>query len=436
MTRVMLLACCWLWFAEASCADPGKPVAVRWWGQGMVSIETYWGLTVVIDPLPAETGYDVPDIQGDLVLVTHEHFDHNNVDAVKGSPIVVRGLSRTGEVQQVHHILDRPPNSEDVIWRVNTKTDAAKTTPEAIGVKSMAAWHDDSQGAQRGAVAVFSVIVDGVKIVHAGDFGQTKLSPAQVRALGKVDVLCLPVGGVYTIDGAQAVKIIEQIKPRYVVPLHYKTDRLKIGLNPIEPLLVAADGRYAIQRPQGNTLAVSAADGRSTTGTRIVLLKYEPWAPAQELADLMKQMESACSASQRTFAPLSAQQLNWRPPNGSHTPRWNAEHMLGRQLGFFSQIYAAIDPALKHIDLNPRQMPADYQPAHPDWNGAEQARQMQRASDYVRRFAYLLDGVDLDRPAPGSRWTLRGLLRQMQRHFGEHTANVHKKFELAGWPAE
>jgi hypothetical protein len=111
--------------------------------------------------------------------------------------------------------------------------------------------------------------------------------------------------------------------------------------------------------------------------------------------------------------------------------------MIGRQLGFFSQIYAAIDPGnFTHIDLNPAQMPSDYKPAHPDWDGAEEARQMQRANAYVRRFAYLLDGVPLDEPAPGSRWTLRRLLEQMDRHFAEHTANVREKFELEGWPEE
>jgi hypothetical protein len=147
-------------------------------------------------------------------------------------------------------------------------------------------------------------------------------------------------------------------------------------------------------------------------------------------------MERACRDSQEVFAPLSVAQMNFQPANGTHTPRWNAEHMMGRQFLFFSQIYAAIDPTFSAIDLNPAQMPTDYKPAHPDWTGAEEARQMERVSQYVRRFAYLLDGIELDESAPGSRWTLRRLLRQMEAHFDEHTANVQKKFELADWPGQ
>ena len=109
--------------------------------------------------------------------------------------------------------------------------------------------------------------------------------------------------------------------------------------------------------------------------------------------------------------------------------------MMGRQLMFFSQIYHEVDPAIPVIDLNPKQMPPDYSAAHPDWDGQEETRQMNRVSEFTRRFAYLLRDVNLDVRAPGSRWTLRGLLRQMERHYDEHTANTVKKFDLPDWPA-
>lgn len=161
------------------------------------------------------------------------------------------------------------------------------------------------------------------------------------------------------------------------------------------------------------------------------------WNPTGELAELLKKMEKSCAESQKVFAKLSANQLNWRPPNGTHTPRWNTEHMMGRQLLFFSQIYAALDPTThKVIDLNPEQMPPDYKAAHPDWDGEQEAALTAAVSKYVRDFAYLLEDLDLDARAPGSRWKLRALLVQMDRHYGEHTANVVKKFELEGWPAE
>ena len=59
-----------------------------------------------------------------------------------------------------------------------------------------------------------------------------------------------------------------------------------------------------------------------------------------------------------------------------------------------------------------------------------------RVLSFTRRFAYLLKDLDLDKKAPGSFWTPRKLLLQMERHYGEHTANVQKKFKLPDWPAK
>jgi hypothetical protein len=194
--------------------------------------------------------------------------------------------------------------------------------------------------------------------------------------------------------------------------------------------------QYQAVRPVGNTFAVRQAD-RDTAGERqIVLLRDKPWVMPEELVALFSRKEAACRASQAVFAKLSAEQMNFRPSNGTHTPRWNAEHMMGRELGFFSQIYHEVDPAVRHIDINPEQMPPDYKAAHPDWSGAEEARQMERVTAFTRRFAYLLHGLDLDERAAGSSWAPRRLLAQMERHYGEHTANVKRKFELPDWPRE
>jgi len=109
---------------------------------------------------------------------------------------------------------------------------------------------------------------------------------------------------------------------------------------------------------------------------------------------------------------------------------------MGHEIGFFSEIYAQIDPTVAKLDLNPKQMPPDYVAAHPDWSGVSEARQMERVTAFTRRFAYLLEGLELDEQAPGSSWTPRRLLKQMQRHYNEHTANVKKKFELPDWPGK
>src|SRR5688572_24298605 len=108
--------------ANAADAEPGKPVAVRWWGQAMVSIETYWNVQIVIDPYPPNIGYDDPKLTADLVLITHEHPDHNHAQLVGGNPVVVHGLEDEKRVRAVDHVLDRLPNSAKPTWQSNAST--------------------------------------------------------------------------------------------------------------------------------------------------------------------------------------------------------------------------------------------------------------------------------------------------------------------------
>lgn len=426
-----------LWVgSQAVNADDGKPVAVRWWGHAMVSIETYWNLRVVIDPYSTGIGYDDPHVSADLVLITHEHPDHSNADLVGGEPVIVRGLDDAGNVQRIHHVLDRLPNADEPWWK-DARLRIARSE-HAVVVTSVPAWHDAAEGSERGASAMFLIEVDGLRIVHCGDLGQRELTGEQLSQLGQVDVLLIPVGGSYTVDGPQAAAIVRQVGARIVVPIHYKTAALKFDLAPVEPFLEALGSEYELTRPVGNTLAVSANRKGEPESMRpkVVVPKYRTWGMPSELAELFQRMDAARQASQEVFAPLTAKQMNFKPSNGTHTPRWNAEHMMGRELGFFTQIYAGVDATVPHIDLNPEQMPPDYKAAHPDWSGEEEARQMERAGALVRRFAYLLDGIELDSQPSGTPWTLRGLLEQMERHYNEHTANVKKKFELPDWPKE
>jgi len=412
-------------------ADPGDPVAVRWWGQAMVSIETHWNLRIVIDPYGEKIGYENPDVMGDLVLVTHEHGDHNNVELVGGEPIVMRGLDERGQVLTMEYFLDRPPNSEKIQWVAANESSFVRK--EAIRVTTISSWHDDARGSQRGANALFLIEVGGVRIVHCGDLGQPRLTDEQLTALGKVDVLLIPVGGVYTVDGAQAADIVRQVNPRIVIPIHYKTPNLVYELQGVQGFLTAIHDDCQVERPKGNTLAIRAAE-RGTAKPKAVVLDFVPLALPTEWEELFTAKERACRESQEVFAQLSIEQMNFQPSDGTHTPRWNTEHMMGRELLFFSQIFSKVDPAIQPIDLNPKQMPPDYVAAHPDWSGAEEARQMVRVSAFTRRFAYLLDELELDQQAPGSRWTPRKLLKQMERHYNQHTTNVKKKFELPDWP--
>jgi len=167
------------------------------------------------------------------------------------------------------------------------------------------------------------------------------------------------------------------------------------------------------------------------------LLLDAPRPVPEHLRPLFDRMEAANRRSQDVFRQLSVEQMNFKPSDGTHTPRWNAEHMAGRQLLFFSQIYHALDSDIPVVDRNPQQMPADYEARSPDWSGKDEARAMQRVDDFCRRYAYLLKDIQLDEKPPATSWpSLEALLLQMERHFDEHTANVKKKFQLADWPKE
>lgn len=431
MTRRLLHLCAFLLLtATAASADPGRPVAVRFWGQGLVTIETYWNLRIAVDPYALQIGYDDPKIKADLVLVTHEHFDHNNVSLVGGAPIVERGLDADGRFRPLDVVLDRPPNEPAPRLRPTT---ADPYPARTVRIRSIESYHDDVAGEQRGRNAMFLIEVNGTRILHCGDLGQARLTPRQLQAIGPIDVLLIPVGGVYTINGRDAAEITAQLGPRMVVPIHYKTALLTIELQTADSFLAALGPDYRQVLPVGNTLAVSAADG-ATAEPAVVLLKTRPWQMGPELAALYETKEQAAAAAQEVFAPLSVGQMNHRPGDGTHTPRWNAEHMMGRELGYFTTIFSTVDPQVAVIDLNPQQMPPDYKAAHPDWTGAEEARQIERVQRLSRRFAYLLDGMDLDATPADGTWTLRALLEQMQRHYQQHTANVKKKFQLPDWP--
>lgn len=413
-------------------ADPGKPVAVRWWGQAFVTIETYWNLTVAIDPYATSIGYDDPNITADIVLVTHRHADHTNVSLLGTDAKSVLGLGEAGDVVSIDMVLDRLPNQDEPT--VTAFSPSAQYTDHAVRFRTIASFHDDQSGNRRGKNAMFLVVADGVRILHCGDLGQTTLTEDQLRQIGNVDVLLVPVGGVYTVDGKQAVGIVEQLSPRYVVPIHYKTPQLSIVLRTDEEFLDALPAKYERMTSNGNTFAATQDLGATRDEPQVVTLRTRPWTMPAELAELYERKDAVCRTSQAVFATLSVNQMNHRPSNGKHTPRWNAEHMMGRELWFFSRIFSGVDPAIPHIDLNPEQMPPDYVAAHPDWDGKEEARQMQRVMSFTRRFAYLFDGFGLEAKPPGSWWTVRGLLEQMQRHYGEHTAHVKAKFELPDWP--
>lgn len=376
---------------SSSWASDGDPVVIRIWPDGSVSVETHWNLMIRV--LPANLPANVESPQSS---------DPNSRSVASGS--------------MVDHVFSRQPNQNAASWK------AASGKPEsanAIHVTSML-----NAGKRSGAMLIQ---VDGVGVVVLSDSQMEVAQVPATDATDSVDVVVVPASVKLAISDAM-VDWVKSMNPRFVI-LEDQADE-----SAATRLRDRIGGSKDMTRVDHNTFAISQKNDREDT-IGLVRLGTEPWEMPAELQPLFSAMERSCGDSQKVFAKLSAGQMNFKPSNGTHTPRWNTEHMMGRQLLFFSQIYHEVDPAIPVIDLNPKQMPPDYSAAHPDWDGQEEARQMNRVSEFTRRFAYLLSGIKLDVRAPGSRWTLRGLMRQMERHYDEHTANTVKKFDLPDWPS-
>lgn len=158
------------------------------------------GTGILIDPFNEQVGYPFPSVSPAAVVVSHEHFDHNHVAVAKGSPKVIRGLREGGK------------DWAEVADRVGP-----------VALSTVRTYHDASQGAERGKNAMFVFEAEDVRLVHSGDLGHT-LSDDQVKRHGRVDALLIPVGGYYTIGPKEADVVIGQLRPRVVIPMHYKTE--------------------------------------------------------------------------------------------------------------------------------------------------------------------------------------------------------------------
>jgi L-ascorbate metabolism protein UlaG (beta-lactamase superfamily) len=187
---------------SAAVDSPGK-VTIRWHGQSFFDIQSSKGTRIAIDPHAMEA-YGRQTVPADLILISHFHTDHSQVGVVQDQARakILYGLKG---------------GAKKVDWNLIDETfrDAR--------VRTVGVYHDNVEGMERGKNAVFIVEVDGLRIVHLGDLGHI-LSAKEVKSIGPVDVLMIPVGGVYTINGAEAQKVVEQLKPKqYILPMHYGT---------------------------------------------------------------------------------------------------------------------------------------------------------------------------------------------------------------------
>jgi L-ascorbate metabolism protein UlaG (beta-lactamase superfamily) len=191
---------------------------IEWYGQSAFRLSG-GGHTVAIDPFGDMSAlgsrgleFNYPPINSltaDLLLVTHEHRDHNAVEAVAGDPQTLR--STAGRLES--------PLGE---------------------VLAVASEHDEAAGTERGPNTIFAFTLDGVRVAHFGDFGQARLREEQAKALGSVDLLFIPVGGGPTIGPDTAYEIARTLSAKWVVPMHYRTARVNF-LHPADAFLEKFD---------------------------------------------------------------------------------------------------------------------------------------------------------------------------------------------------
>ncbi|MEA2046220.1 MAG: MBL fold metallo-hydrolase [Euryarchaeota archaeon] len=209
---------------------------VSWLGHACFEIVDSRGTRIVIDPFDDTVGYEVPSVEADVVLVSHDHHDHNNVKAIRGDPQVVRS--------------------------------PGKHLAAGIEFRGVSTFHDEERGKLRGRNTIFCFVVDGLRVCHLGDLGHL-LGGDDLRSVGEVDVLMIPVGGVYTIDADGAKRVIEQIGPRLVFPMHFRSEEFDVA--PVDLFLEGLE----VERP-GRGVSLTREDlPAAGTGWRVVLLDYE-----------------------------------------------------------------------------------------------------------------------------------------------------------------
>lgn len=193
-------------FASAAPAQGPKPTRLQSYGHSFFVLTTAAGTKVAFDP-HAISEYAVPMMSPDVVVISHQHDDHNRKE------VFANADSKDLKVYQGVVA----GKGKGTMW---VKVDEKH---KDVRVRSVATYHDDEEGAKRGKNAVMIVEADGLAFCHLGDLGH-ELTEEQVKAIGPVDVLMVPVGGIYTINGEAAKKVVSQLKPRlFVVPMHYGT---------------------------------------------------------------------------------------------------------------------------------------------------------------------------------------------------------------------
>ena len=173
---------------------------ITFFGHSMFLIESGNGLKIGMDPFDENVKSRLPDISADIVTISHSHFDHSNAKLFKGSPEIIK--------------------------------ESGKFNKNDISITGYISFHDNNGGSLRGKNIIFEIEIDGIRFVHLGDFGSFR-DDITTELINNMDILFIPVGGVYTINYIEAVKLIKKLNPKIAIPMHFKEKDTKVGVNEI-----------------------------------------------------------------------------------------------------------------------------------------------------------------------------------------------------------
>lgn len=212
---------------------------IQWLGHSAFRLEESTGTEIITDPYHPFVGYEMTKTAADAVTVSHNHRDHNYVESVLNSPRIIQGLGAF-EVKGVH-------------------------------IQGFKSYHDNSKGAERGVVYIYKYRMDGVEVCHLGDIGED-CNIRIVETLMPVNILLIPIGGVYTLNAEQAKEYVDKIMPDVVIPMHYRTKDSKLDIDKLNDFLDLFDDE-SIVYAEGDTVEFDRADFDGESTKVIVLEK-------------------------------------------------------------------------------------------------------------------------------------------------------------------
>jgi len=194
---------------------------ITWLGHSCFLLKDSIGRTLLTDPFDPTIGYETYKGSSDIVTISHQHFDHNYTKDLKSGYKIIDKIG-------MFYIYDIP-------------------------IKGIPSYHDKNKGSKRGDNIIFTFKIDNYMICHLGDLGHP-LSNEDMDAIGSIDILFIPVGGNYTLNGKEASEVTKKLNPKIVIPMHYKTSLASFPLEGVETFLLYMKNASKID---SNTLVIN-----------------------------------------------------------------------------------------------------------------------------------------------------------------------------------